>query len=400
MNKVNRALIKLLSISMDCQMSSAVELEAEEWQQLYEEAVAHQVQSIIFSEANKYGATKSPELFNKWKNSTIIHVLKYGERFTIIGELLNALENAGIRVMVLKGLHYRYLYNDPVMRTMGDVDLLVMRQSLNAAVDIIKSFDYIKVKHDDPKHISLVHRQYVPIELHFSLFTEAKRKIAVSFNKEIWELSYHFEQDGLRFLVPSRENQLLYCCIHMTNHFGKCGFGLRQLSDFYLLARNHSQAIDWDILLSKADLYGIGRFMEIMLIICHKLFNLPVSETIHDKYSQDTDKIEQMIGMILDAGVFGEKDKIVSANRTMASYISRSKPGVGARLRYIFPLRENLNDEYSYAQKYKYLLPVAWIHRIAVNVKRKDMSLAEKLPDSKAIDKYVKLFRWIDIKRN
>ena len=400
MNKVSMALIKLLSIALGCQPSSMVELDAEEWQQLYEEAIAHQVQSIIFSEANKYGASKNPELFNKWKNVTIIQVLKYGERFAIIGDLFNAFENAGITVMVLKGLHYRYLYSDPVMRTMGDVDLLVMRQSLNAAVDILKSFDFIKVKHDDPKHISLVHKQYVPIELHFSLFTEAKRRIAISFNKEIWELSYLFERDGLRFMVPSRENQLLYCCIHMTNHFGKGGFGLRQLSDFYLLARNYSLEIEWDVLLSKADLYGIGRFMEIMLIICHKLFDLPVPETIFNKYLQDTDKIEQMIDMILDAGVFGEKDKKVSASRTMASYISRSRPGINSKLRYIFPLRENLSDEYLYAQKYKFLLPVAWIHRIVVNVRRKDMSLAEKIPDSKAIDKYVKLFRWIDIKRN
>ncbi len=400
MNKVNMALIKLLSISLGCQPSSAVVLDEEEWQQLYDEAVAHQIHAIIFSEANKYGVVVNPGLFSKWKGMTILQVLKYSERFSIIGDLLKSLGHAGISVMVLKGLHYKYLYSDPEMRTMGDVDILVSHKSLNTAVDIIKGFGYMKISHDDPKHIQLAHKQFVPIELHFSLFTEAKRKIAVSFNKEIWESAYYFEKDGLKFLVPSQVNQLLYCCIHMTNHFGKGGFGLRQLSDFYLLARNYSQTIDWDMLLRKAELYGIGRFIEIMLVICHNLFDLDISERVLDKYSGDTDNIEQMIDMILDAGVFGEKDKKALANRTMASYISYNDQKAGSKLHYIFPSLENLSSEYSYAHKHKLLLPVAWVHRVVTNISRRDITLAQKIPDTKAIDKYVKLFKWIDIKRN
>lgn len=398
MNKVNKALIKILTTSIGCQPSSVVDIEADEWRKLYDEAVAHQIQSIIFSEAYKYGASVSPELFRVWKNTTIVQVLQYSEYFAVIGDILSAFENAGIPVMVLKGLHYRYLYNDPDMRTMGDIDILVSRQSLNTAVGIIQSFGYAKVKDDDPKHIQLVHKNYIPIELHFSLFTEAKRKIAVSFNKEIWESSYHFEKDGLRFLIPSQENQLLYCCIHMTNHFGKGGFGLRQLADFYLLARNYSDTIDWGLLLRKADLYGIKKFTEIMLVVCNMIFQLSVPEMIIAKYYNDNDYVEQMIDMILDAGVFGRKDKRVSLNRTMASYIIKGNQGSFSKLRYLFPSLENLSSEYSYAHKYKVLLPVAWVQRIIRNIRNNDLSLAEKIPDTKTVDKYVKIFRWIDIK--
>ncbi len=399
MNRVNNALIKLLVISTGCQESCTVDLTQTEWKQLYEDAFEHQIHSIIFAEANKHGSDILPELFDKWKHETIIQVLNFSRRISVIPDLLNTLEKNNIPVMVLKGLHYKYLYKDPDMRTMSDIDLLTTRSSLVQASEIIQSFGYINVKEGDPKHYLFIHKDYIPIELHFSLFTEAKRKIAINFNKEIWESAYSFEADGMRFLVPSYINQLIYCCIHMTNHLGKGGFGLRQLSDFNLLARLYSKSINWDELIRIANLYGIGKFIEVMLFICYELFSLDIPDNIIKQYSAQKDYVDNMINMILDAGIFGGKDGKVSTNRIAASYMSESGDSY-SRLSYLFPPREKLSTTYPYVNKSSILVPVAWVHRIISNLLRKDLSLVEKIPDSKTVDEYVKLFRWLDIKRN
>jgi hypothetical protein len=108
MNRVNDALVRLLAVSTGCQESSSIELTQSEWKQLYEDAIAHQIYSIIYEEASKYGNSIFPELFTKWKNATIIQVLSNNRRFSVITDLLKTLENNNIPVMVLKGLHYKY----------------------------------------------------------------------------------------------------------------------------------------------------------------------------------------------------------------------------------------------------------------------------------------------------
>lgn len=401
MNKINDALIKLLSASTDCHASQIVELDAEEWEKLYKEAIEHQIHLLIFSEANKYGSKVNPTLFDNWRKNTIFHVLQLNQRFAVVGSLLDELKDANVPILVLKGLHYKYLYREPDLRIMGDIDLLTDQQSLDVAIKVIESFGYIRrTDKIDPKHVEFFHKEYIYIELHFALFTEVKRKIALSFNSEIWNSAYYFKAGDMSFLVPSHVNQMLYCCIHMTNHFGKGGFGLRQLSDFNLLVRQVEDENELALLLEQAHRYGIGRFVEVMLYICGKLFGLRVPDAIISMHSGDKEYIDRMIDAILDSGAFGGKDRKITSNRSLATYIYQGGENVKiSGLRYIFPPRASLSGTYSYAQRYAILLPVAWVHRLLNNIARRDLGFGDKIPDSKAVNEYVKLFQWLNIKR-
>lgn len=400
MDKVSKALIDLLSVSTGCGMPCDIELDQSEWNELYSLAAGHHVSQIIYKEASKYGSAVCPDLFTKWRNVTIMQVLKCNAGSLIIGDILKAFENHGIPVMVLKGLHYKYLYTDPDMRVMGDIDLLTRKDTLDQAADIIRSFGYMNVDEDNPKHLVFTHNAYIPIELHFSLFTEEKRKIAVSFNREIWDSAYNFEKDGMKFLVPSQENQLIYCCIHMTNHFEKGAFDLRHLSDFNLLARNYCGSIDFDQLSRKADSYGLGKFIEVMLYICHELFELPVPESLVGRYARQKEYVDGMIDMILEAGRFNGAGGKMPKNRIVASYIGTDGSGLFSKLHFLFPPREMLLFSYPYVRKSSLLLPVAWIHRLVNNLVKRDVGVAQKSVSSKTVDEYVKIIKWLDIRRN
>lgn len=321
MNRVNAALLKLLSSSINCSQSSYVELDSQEWQLLYEEALAHQVHLIIFEEANKYGKSVNPALFEKWKRLTIYQALENFRKFSIINELFEAFEGANIPVMALKGLFIRHLYPKPELRTMGDIDIFIRHDSLDEAIDIIKSFGYEKAVKDDPKHYTFLHKQYIPIELHVSLVAEYRRKLALSINDDIWVLPKRYRIDDINMLVPNEVNHLLYCCIHMTNHFGKGGFGLRQLTDLNLLARNLGKDADWDNIIERAYSYGIGKFTKAMLYICYTLFSLDIPDSIKNEFEGSLSSIEMLIQSILDAGVFGRKDPKVVNDRVLATYI-------------------------------------------------------------------------------
>ena len=166
MNKVNKALIQLLAVTTGCASSTNIELNSQEWQQLYDEAVAHQIHYTIIEEAYKYGAKVNPTLLEKWKKQTMSHFIKHYESFYIVNNLFAEFEKSGISVMGLKGIYFKDLYPKPELRTMGDIDILIKRQSLNDAVRIIESFEYIQIEKDDPKHLTFYHERYILIELH------------------------------------------------------------------------------------------------------------------------------------------------------------------------------------------------------------------------------------------
>lgn len=401
MEKINEILIKLLSFSTCCDApeDTIIELNSDEWQLLYNEALAHQIHLIIFAEANRYGSKNNSILFNKWKNITLLTALTHMGYLSNIGQLLDAFKTDGIEVMVLKGLYFKYLYREPDMRTMGDIDLYTKKESLSNAMNILQKHGYKKSMedNDDPKHFKFFHDSFVPIELHFSLVTETKRKVASNFNDEIWKVVSYKRIDGIEFLVPSDVNQLIYCCIHMTNHLGKGGFGLRQLSDFNLLARN-IVADEWNLVIEKAYIYGVGKFMEALLYLCHKLFNLELSSSVYSKFCSNEAFITKLIDVILESGVFGRKDKKSTLNRSLATYIKNENKSSVFNIRYLFPPRTNLSYDYAYAQKHPILLPIAWIHRLSNNIFRNDISLNDKIPNSKSIKEYVKLFKWLEIK--
>jgi len=398
MDRVNTALLKLLSSSINCSPSSYVDLDPQEWQQLYEEAVAHQVHLIIFEEANKYGKTVNPELFDKWQKLTIYQTFENYRKYSIIGELFKAFEEANVPVMALKGLFIKYLYPKPELRTMGDIDILIRRDSLDEAIDIIKSLGYEKTAKEDPKHLVFYHKHYVPIELHVSLVTESRRKLAKSLNTDIWEMPIHYEIDGISFLAPNDINHLLYCCIHMTNHFGKGGFGLRQLTDFNLLARKLDKDADWDNIIERAYSYGIGKFTEAILYVCHTLFSLEIPNCIKEEFENNLSDIEMLIQSILDAGVYGRKDLKIVNDRVMATYIYNNRSKTINAFKYLFPSRNQLDVHYSYAKRHALLLPLAWVHRLLRNAFRTDLRLKQRIPDNKSINEYIRLFKWLDIK--
>ena len=399
MNKVDTGLIKLLSSSVNCSPSSNIKLESQEWQQLFEEAVAHQIHHIVFEEAYKNGSTVNPDLFASWKNETISRFLFFYERFEVVGELFERFRKANIPVLALKGLYFKNLYQKPELRTMGDIDLLIEKRFLNEASQIIQDVGYQKAKKEDPKHVGFFHKRYIYIELHTSLVTETRRKNVRGLNEEIWNNTANFTADNMTYLIPWDFNHLLYCCIHMTNHFGKGGFGLRQVSDFALLLKKAANMLDWDKFLEKANEYGIGNFVEALLIICNNFFKIDIPKSIIEKNTINKKHIEKLMDTILEAGVFGGKSLNASISRSLAVDALYTKGDTSKfNLRYIFPSRSRMSSSYSYVKKYGILLPVAWAHRFINAIRRKDLSLCQKIPDTEKIDEYINLFRWLDIK--
>jgi len=188
-----------------------------------------------------------------------------------LGLLLNALEEAGIPVIALKGAHLAIaLYPEIALRPMNDLDLLVHEADFDRARQALASIGYtlpFPVLSQQATrqvgfelYLSKPGENIPGVELHWGLVAsqQDRRAASVSWfwdNSELFS-SLNRQPDGhslVRALTPT--SNLLYLCGHLFLEHG-ASERLLWLYDIYLLLTHCAQHIDWELLINKADEFG------------------------------------------------------------------------------------------------------------------------------------------------
>lgn len=402
MKKIDNALLNILSASINGHLKDEIKLTNEEWEELFQEACSHQIHLIIYPTCKKLFEL-NPELLTlseHWHKVYVIGSLQMDTRLSDIHNVLKTFEENDIKTMILKGLYFREFYPNPNSRTMGDVDLFVLPEQLEKATNLILDRGYTRTYDENSTmHYSFVHPKYINIELHYSIISINLQQSALSFNQEIWSNIDNFNLNGVKCTIPSYLYHKLYCSLHMAKHFKSCGFGLRQLTDFAMLVKNTDNQFNWDLFFERSDYYGIGRFTGALLLICNKYFNISLPQSVLKKLPYESSYIHLLLDEIFVSGVFGAKSVAHVNNVALAKYkFSNNANKTNSRLRYYFPPAQKLSSNYKYAKRYPIMLPVAWMHRLVINIMRADLSLSAKAPDNEMIDSRIKLLSWLDIR--
>ena len=98
-----------------------------------------------------------------------------------------ALEKAQIPFLPLKGSVIRKYYPEEWMRTSCDVDILVRREDLGAAISYLKDKHQYEEKERTTHDVSLYSPSGIYVELHFDLVEEDRAQNAIDVLKSVWE---------------------------------------------------------------------------------------------------------------------------------------------------------------------------------------------------------------------
>lgn len=198
------------------------------------------------------------------------------------------------------------------------------------------------------------------IELHRHLFDSAEDAHD--------ELNHFFvgitlvEVDG--FLTMPPHEHLLYLILHAYKHFVYSGIGLRQFCDIGLWARAYRDQIDWQRLHDQCAGVHAATFAAAAFRIARTYlgidFDLPAP------WNNDVDA-EPLLHDTLCGGVYGSNSytRLHSSTVTLNAVKASRTGGKSSVLRTVFPKRAYLERRYPYLKKRPYLLPVAWVQRIA-----------------------------------
>jgi len=198
-------------------------------------------------------------------------------------EVVDILENKGIRVLLLKGLALEHtVYGSRGLRQMSDADLLVAPDDALRARDILagagfasmpmKSWLYRYISLDLGNHLPEMHRGGISVDLHYRLFgTEGGEMVSRAIS-EAEEIS----AGGKIFHVLPPVSAFLGLVSHIYKHDVKGEFQLRLYTDIYLLLKKHGSVIINNDLMAAAEQAGIPSEVRVVMTVMEQAWGLEV----------------------------------------------------------------------------------------------------------------------------
>lgn len=337
-----------------------------DWPAIFTLANQQKLLPILFEAVRKTpAAEENAALFAVTKQQVIGQVLNQTVRSAEFSDLYHKLRSAGLHPIVVKGQLCSRLYPLKDHRISADDDLYIPDAEFMACheqllanglrtdtpADELSTADEVSyTKNGSPLYI----------ELHRHLFDSAEDAHD--------ELNHFFadlkpvEIDG--FLAMPPHEHLLYLILHAYKHFVRSGIGLRQFCDIGLWARAYHDEIDWQILHDQCASVHAATFAAAAFRIAKDYlgieFDLPAP------WSEAVD-VEPLLHDSLCGGVYGSNSytRLHSSTVTLNAVKASRTGGKSSVLRTVFPKREYLEQRYPYLKKRPYLLPVAWVQRLA-----------------------------------
>lgn len=337
-----------------------------DWPAIFALANQQKLLPILFEAVRKMpAAEENVALFAVTKQQVIGQVLNQTVRSAEFADLYRKLRKAGLRPIVVKGQLCSRLYPLKDHRISADDDIYIPDAEFMACheqllanglrtgtpADELASADEVPYTKDGSP---------LYIELHRHLFDSAEDAHD--------ELNHFFtdinpvEMDG--FLAMPPHEHLLYLILHAYKHFVRSGIGARQFCDIGLWARAYHAEIDWQRLHEQCESVHAATFAAAAFRIARDYLGIDFDLPMPWDASID---VEPLLHDTLCGGVYGSNDltRLHSSTVTLNAVKASRTGEKSSVLRTVFPKREYLERRYPYLKKRPYLLPVAWVQRIA-----------------------------------
>ena len=337
-----------------------------DWPAIFTLANQQKLLPILFETVRKTpAAEKNAALFAVTKQQVIGQVLNQTVRSAEFADLYCKLRSAGLHPIVVKGQLCSRLYPLKDHRISADDDIYIPDAEFMACHEQLLANG---LRTDTPADELTTADEVSYTKGGSPLYIELHRHLFDSAEDAHDELNHFFadlkpvEIDG--FLAMPPHEHLLYLILHAYKHFVRSGIGLRQFCDIGLWAREYHDEIDWQLLHDQCASVHSATFATAAFRIARDYLGIefalptPWGTTI---------TVEPLLHDSLCGGVYGSNDytRLHSSTVTLNAVKASRTGEKSSVLSTVFPKREYLERRYPYLKKRPYLLPVAWVQRIA-----------------------------------
>lgn len=344
------------------------ELSSADREQLLELARIHKLLPCVWQTAGPL-LTADPAQYDAVKAALRRHGAEQTVRDHRLFCLLRRFRQEGLTPLVVKGVLCRSLWPDSHMRVSADEDLLVPPDQFANCCRLLSELGFSptsSIQQQDSVAGWRGEDGLLYLELHSALFPSGRpwdTMNAMLSGCHLRSRTYLLP-DGAAVDGLCPHDHLLYLILHACKHFIHSGFGIRQVCDIGLWARQYGAEIQWDKLYHqcvqvRAMTFAAALF-QIAEEVCGIRWELPPCWR-----GCDVDWSPMLTDM-MEAGIYGTADR----NRLHTAALTRNAVEAGQEgrdssiLRSLFPEADQLVSVYPFLRRWPVSLPAVWLHRL------------------------------------
>lgn len=276
--------------SLDDRQTSKAEhllLEPLDWSQLISLTNRHLVTPLVFHYLDSAGLSDAlpRNIYERMRHFTVANLARNMQRYAELDRILDSFKVSSIPVVILKGAALaKTVYADVSLRQFGDIDVLIPRDRLASARQIMVESGYTLLKDNYPVPDYLneelgcewtYYNSTTVIEIHWNLLD---LKAPFQFNPVgMIARSVPLQLDHHEALSLCPEDEIIHLCIHQYKHHWQ---QLRDLCDVAELLRYHGSSFDWDTTLARSSEVGADRCLYYTLLLSKRLLDAPMPDDI------------------------------------------------------------------------------------------------------------------------
>ena len=345
------------------------DISADQWPELFRMAQDHKVLPLVFETVHLRLRREVPELAaavrGQVRNLVILQTLRTAEFL----ELWRALEEAGVTPLVVKGVVCRQLYPKPDHRPSSDEDVLIPPEQFPLCHEVMTRMGLTTTEPDPDAAWEVPYRREgspLYIELHKHLFAPESDTFGGlnEFFGDPFRSAAVLEVQGTALRTMHPCDHMTYLIFHAFKHFLYSGFGIRQICDILLFAREYHAQIDWEWVRLSCRSIRAERFAAAVFAIGVRYLGF---DPVEPWDTIDVDELP-LLEDVLSAGIYGSagEHRLHSSAITLEA-VAAQKQGKAPRsglAAAAFPAAASLEGRYPWLKERPWLLPAAWGSRI------------------------------------
>jgi len=331
--------------------AASLDVRTQDWPALEQEAQRAGFSSMLYAAGRRCRllANAPPETADRLRKA-YVRSLQHGvTQQKALAQVLEKFSERGLRVAVLKGAALRaQLYEDPAVRPMIDLDLLVPEATLSQSIELLaalgyaavkpfQSIEFVRAEEGEIAFVKATPPEAI-IDLHWHVFNVPGYAEDAS-TSWFWQQTVSGMVAGRSVLVFGHEALLLHLAVHHFVHH--IDHSLKRTMDAALLLHRHGVEMDAEVLWRGACMVGMGHVLKQML------------QEVEDEWGISTAALMHRL-MRIEAGVArrattaADVEALRSPLRHLAIGFSmaNARRGMQYVLRQIFPHRHYLRQRY------------------------------------------------------
>lgn len=189
----------------------------------------HSVEALVFHGLCELDVNEEDPVWQYWQNRAEMLLTQSIVQLADRDLLFDAMENAGIDLLPVKGCWLKEAYPDIDYRQMSDLDMLIRREDRSRVREMLLGMGYEPESGEAaPHHDGYEKKPYTIVEMHLQLLSATDPNLW--YYENVWHRARPMANRARVYRLPC-EDEYIYYLLHLKKHLEEEGCGIRLILD-------------------------------------------------------------------------------------------------------------------------------------------------------------------------